>query len=72
MDAGKEERAASPHEGSIIETLARETGSEPARVRELYERELAHLESTAKIKGFIPLLASRHVRRVLRDSNAGA
>jgi hypothetical protein len=60
----------STQHGSAIEDLARETGSEPAQVKELYERELAQLEATAKVRGFINLLVSRNVRRALRESSA--
>jgi hypothetical protein len=55
-----------PH-GSAIDALVRETGSEPAQVKELYERELAQLEATAKVKGFINLLVSSNVRKALRE-----
>jgi Protein of unknown function (DUF3562) len=53
--------------GETIEALARETGTEPARVQELYERELADLESTATVRSFLCVLASRKVREVLRQ-----
>jgi hypothetical protein len=52
--------------GSVIEELARETGREPARVKELYERELAHLEANATVRGFLSVLACRSVRMALR------
>jgi Protein of unknown function (DUF3562) len=52
--------------GAIIEALARETGTEPAKVQELYEREYADLEATATVRGFLSVLASRNVRAVLR------
>jgi len=53
---------------SVIDALAQETGSEPAHVRALYERELAQLEATASVRGFLSLLACRNVRKVLRAS----
>ena len=53
--------------GSAIEALARETGAEPAKIQELYERELADLEATAKVRGFLSVLASRNVRAALRQ-----
>ncbi len=59
---------ATPH-GATIEALARETGTEPARVQELYEREFADLEATATVRGFLSVLASRHVRAVLRHKH---
>jgi hypothetical protein len=57
----------STQHGSAIDDLVRETGSEPAQVKELYERELAQLEATAKVRGFINLLVSRNVRKALRE-----
>jgi hypothetical protein len=53
--------------GPNIEALARETGTEPAKVQELYEREFADLEATATVRGFLSVLASRNVRAVLRQ-----
>jgi Protein of unknown function (DUF3562) len=70
MQAHDQEALASAQYGSTIEALARETGSEPAHVRELYERELAHLESNAKVRGFLSVLACRNVRMVLRETYA--
>jgi hypothetical protein len=69
MQADKQEISASARHGSIIEALAKETGGEPAHVRELYERELARLEMTAKVRGFIPVLACRNVRMALRENS---
>ena len=56
---------ATPH-GATIDALARETGTEPAKVQELYEREFADLEATATVRGFLSVLATRHVRAALR------
>jgi hypothetical protein len=68
MQARDQQAPTSAQHGSTIEALARETGSEPAHVRELYEREFAHLESNAKVRGFLSVLACRNVRMVLRDA----
>jgi hypothetical protein len=68
MNADKQSSRASARHGSVIEALARETGGEPERVRELYEHELARLEGTATVRGFITLIACRNVRMALRDS----
>lgn len=57
------------HEDSIINALARETGGEPAYVKTLYEREFAHLKSTATVHGFLSLIAYGNVRKVLRQSS---
>jgi hypothetical protein len=70
MQAGNREGVASPQHASVIEDLAHETGVEPEQVRELYEQELAQLESTAKVRGFLSVLASRNVRLALRQANA--
>ena len=56
--------AARQSDGSI-EALARETGAEVWKVQELYERELAKMESTAKVRNFLSLIALRKVRAVL-------
>jgi hypothetical protein len=66
MQAGDQEGSAAALHGSTIEALARETGSEPVEVRDLYERELAHLEANAKVRGFLSILACRNVRVALR------
>jgi hypothetical protein len=70
MQRNDGESPESRRHGSDIETLARETGSEPAYVKELYERELAHLEANAKIRGYVSLLACRNVRMALRGTSA--
>ena len=57
--------------GAAIDALARETGTELEHVRELYERELAQLESTAKVRGFLAVLVSRKVRMALRRLQPG-
>jgi hypothetical protein len=67
MRADEPELPGSTQHGSAIDDLVRETGSEPAQVKELYERELAQLEATAKVRGFINLLVSRNVRKALRE-----
>jgi hypothetical protein len=72
MQADDRESSRSSADGSAIETLARETGSELAYVKELYEREFAQLEATATVKGFLSLLAYRNVRVELRKSDTPA
>ena len=68
IQVGYREGPVTAHHGSVIEELARETGREPARVKELYERELAHLEANAKVRGFLTVLACRRVRMALRET----
>ena len=70
MQAGDQKGPESAQHGSIIERLALETGSEPAHVRDLYERELAQLEATAKVRRFLSVLACRNVRMELREKYA--
>jgi hypothetical protein len=48
------------HEGTIRE-LARASGQSAERIGELYERELARLRPTARLKEFLPLLTRRAV-----------
>ena len=50
---------------STIEALAREMRVEPARVRHLFERELAQLEAQAKVRAYLLVLACRNVRIAL-------
>jgi hypothetical protein len=50
---------------AAIEALARETQSEPAYVRQLYDEALAKLEAHAKVHSYLGVLASRDVRRTL-------
>jgi hypothetical protein len=59
----------SVHDRSAVETLAQDTGADLALVIELYGRELAHLEATATVRGFLPIFASRNVRTALRAQN---
>jgi hypothetical protein len=70
MQTGDREGPASAQHGSIIEALARETGTELSHVKELYEHELAQLEANAKVRGFLSVLACRHVRMALRQTYA--
>jgi len=69
MQPDQGESPESRRHGSVIETLARETGSEPSYVKALYERELAHLEANAKVRGYVSVLACRNVRMALRETN---
>jgi hypothetical protein len=55
---------------SEIEALARETRTDTELVKELYEHEVAQLQSTAKIRPYISVIAWRHVSMVLRKEAA--
>lgn len=50
-----------------IELLARETRVPREIVARLYTRERAKLESTARIKTYVPVLTHRHVKALLLE-----
>jgi hypothetical protein len=52
--------------GRTIAFLAEEAHVSVEEVERLYEHERAGFESTARIKGFVPILIIRNVRDVLR------
>jgi len=54
----------------VIEALARENSASVDHVRELFESEHARLESQARVKTFVAVIATRLVRRVLRREAA--
>ena len=54
----------------VIEALAKETHSPVDHVRELFEIEHRRLESQARVKTFVSVIATRLVRRVLRREAA--
>ncbi len=70
LDDDRHDDKSSTQHGSVIESLARETGTEPARVKQMYEHELAHLEANSKVRGFLSVLASRNVRAALLRTDA--
>ncbi len=49
----------------VIETLAKENAAPVDHVRELFEHEHAKLESEARVKTFVSVIAIRLVRNVL-------
>jgi len=49
----------------VIETLAKENAASVDHVRELFESEHARLNSEARVKTFVSVIATRLVRRVL-------
>jgi hypothetical protein len=56
----------------VIEALAKENQASVDHVRELFETEHRRLESEARVKTFVSVIATRLVRRVLiaeRGSN---
>jgi hypothetical protein len=52
-----------------IELLARETHMPRELVANLYARERAKLERTARIKTYVPVLIHRHVKALLREQH---
>ncbi len=54
----------------VIEALAKENHASVDHVRELFESEHARLESEARVKTFVSVIATRLVRRVLRREAA--
>jgi len=55
-----------------IEALAKETHAGVDRVRELYEAEHERLSSTARIKTFVSVIATRIVRTALAETSHSA
>jgi hypothetical protein len=53
-----------------VESLARETNTPVELVQEIYTLERAKLESTARIKTYVPVLVHRYVKDLLRDRRA--
>jgi hypothetical protein len=51
---------------SAIKALAAETGREFAVVKEIYEVELARLQTGAHVKEFVLVLSCRRTREILR------
>jgi hypothetical protein len=52
---------------AAISSLAKEMDTSTELVRTLYEEELANLNEQAKVKQFVSVIATRLVRRRLRD-----
>ncbi len=50
-----------------LRALATQTQTDFDVVRDLYDQEIADLQSTASIKNFIPVIASRRVRQRLKS-----
>ncbi len=52
----------------VIAFLAVKSTMSIAEVTQMYEREWAGLEATARLQGYVPALTFRHVRELLRKS----
>jgi hypothetical protein len=55
---------------AALRALATQTQTDFDVVRDLYDQEIADLQSTASIKSFIPVIASRRVKQRLKTSRA--
>jgi uncharacterized protein (DUF2126 family) len=51
---------------AVTEAIAKETGTPPEIVQEIYEQTLSDLASDAKITQYLGVLTSRRVRMILR------
>lgn len=56
----------------VIEALAKENSASVDHVRELFETEHRRLSSEARVKTFVSVIATRLVRRVLRQEAANS
>jgi hypothetical protein len=52
----------------VIAFLAMKSTMSIAEVTQMYEREWAGLEATARLQGYVPILTFRHVRELLHKS----
>jgi len=58
---------------ATITTLSNQTRAHPEVVKDLYREEMRNLESTAKVKNFIGVIAGRRVKaRLKRKSKSTA
>lgn len=53
---------------ATLRALATQTQTDFDVVRDLYDQEIADLQSTASIQSFIPVIASRRVKQRLKSS----
>lgn len=56
----------------LVNTLAQESSASPEHVRELFESTRAELESEARIKTYVSVIATRLVRNVLQAERNSA
>ena len=50
---------------SVIESLALQYQMDETQIRHIYEQELDKLKVSSRIKSFIPVLCSRHVKEII-------
>jgi len=72
MSGPSKESLALSKQQSIIDSLARETETPVDIVKDIYVTEHSKLERVARIKTFVPVLASRRVKRLLNDVHRAA
>lgn len=54
-----------PQSHALVRELARESNQPIEEVRDIYENQFRQLESSARIKTFLPIFAARRARAVL-------
>ncbi len=54
---------------SVIESIAEQYHVDEQQVRVIYEDELGKLKIGSRIKSFLPVLCSRHVKEILLHNN---
>lgn len=50
---------------SVIESLALQYQMDETHIRRLYEQQLRRLKGESRVKSFLPVLCSRHVKEIL-------
>jgi len=50
---------------SVIESLSVQYQMDEEHIRRIYEQELSKLTPKSRVKSFLPVLCSRHVREIL-------
>ncbi len=50
---------------SVIESLAMQYQMDENHIRRIYEQELSKLKHDSRVKSFLPVLCSRHVKEIL-------
>jgi hypothetical protein len=68
---GGEARTSSPH-GAVVESLARELNVPIERVEKVYIEQINALQSIARIRNFVTVLAVSEVRRALRSAQVAS
>ncbi len=54
-----------PQTNSLVREIARQSNQPLEDVRSIYEAQFRHLESQARIRTYLPILAARRTREIL-------